>query len=494
MAEQKGRGSRRRRAAKAPILDLDATEISEDSKSGGAPAASSPDRPGTEQSPAGSGSSDRQNGAGSAPAEQKSGWGLKAAAIAAVFIAGGGAGAWLYRDLAANYVPATAFTQQTGQVSALESRIAALEKQGTSAKDALAKLTAENTALKDALKSADQSPELDKAIKAAAAAGAKAEEASKQISAASEQASNALAATETLKSGLAGASRSIEELKTAIEAAAAAPTGDETAGEVLQAKLSALALKVAELDRKAAAPATSPGPSAETAEKLETLASALQAMRGELKSAQDQNTAQQSKLETLQADIAAARDAEKLTAAQSELAKALAALRTASAEGKPFVGPLEALRTRYPDNEHLQVLATHATSGTETKTALIASLAKVRAGLSTSLVPQAETSTEGAEKPSSLFDTLQNRLSSIVKVRPAGSRDWSAVVEQMEAQAKKGNLAEAVSLADSIGEAPPDALAAWLTSARSRVAVDRALAALSATAMADLAGSRGTGG
>ena len=64
----------------------------------------------------------------------------------------------------------------------------------------------------------------------------------------------------------------------------------------------------------------------------------------------------------------------------------------------------------------------------------------------------------------------------------------------METQARKGELGEAVGLADSVGEAPPEALGDWLKSARARVAVDRAIAALSAKAMAELAKTGSTGG
>ncbi len=498
MADSKGRGSRRRRATKAPILDLDATDVTEEAGAEGYPEASQADVHPESQS---HGPHEQPE----ASVQKQGGWGLRIAGIAAVFVAGTAAGAWLYRDLAANYVPAADFSQQTGQVSALADRLKSLETQIGAASDAATKLSAENAELKQALASNDQSPELKKALAAAETARQMAEEASaaaskagEQVSVASGRAEDAIAATEALNSGLAEEGSSISEVKAAIETAAATvPSGDAAAGEAVQAvqaKLSALALKVAELEHKTDTPPDAGEPHKETTAKLSALTTSLDGLRAELKAAREANTAQESKIADLQQAFASAQDAAKLTEAQSELAKALAGLRTAVAEGRPFVGPVEIIRTRYPDDQNLQVLATHATSGVQTKTSLIADLSKVRKELGTALIPTPDPGAQDSSASSSILTTLQHRLTAIVKVRPAGTHDWPGLAERMEAQAKKGSIAEAVNLADSAGEPPPQALGTWLKAARVRVAVDKALAALSATAMADLAGARGTGG
>ncbi|MEM7429588.1 MAG: hypothetical protein AAF441_26245 [Pseudomonadota bacterium] len=499
MAEQKGRGSgRRRRTTKAPVLELDASEVTEETD---AELESEAVEPGGSEFT----TSPQSTNGTETPARQPGGWILKAAAIAAVFVAGTAAGAWLYRDLAANYAPAADITRQTDQLKTLADRVTAMEAKSATASSALDRLNSENDVLRKEFATATQSPDLGKALdtaeaarKSAEKAEADASEASGQVKAALEQAEAALDAANTVKSEVEQAKSSISELKSALEAAAAAvPAGDEAVGEAMQAvqaKLSALALNVAELQRKAAEQQTAPRTDEKTAARVAELTKRVETLRSDVKAAHELGGSLQSSLAELQSQFSAAQDAARLTEAQSELAKALADLRTAVANGRQFVGPVEAIRTRYPDSGALQVLTSHATSGVATKTALTSELSEVRKKLSANLIAPPEAAADERQPSSSILTTLQDRLSAIVKVRPAGTRDWSALVAQMEAQAKKGNLAEAVNLADSAGEAPPDALAAWLKPARVRVAVDKALAAVSATAMADLAGTRGTGG
>lgn len=505
MAEPKSRTAKRRRTTKAPILDLDATDVTEETEKAPESAAKAEE---TAAEPAASQSGkSAQPKAAPPPEPQKSGgWALKAAGIAAIFVAGAAAGAWLYRDLAANYAPSAEVAQVASKIAELEGKLVSLQQQGMATAKSVENLTESTALLKESISNADQSADLKKALETAEAAKAAAADISKEtetanaaVQAAGARADDALSKIESLTADLAGANKQISELKSAIEAAATAnPSGDASDGEALkalQASLSALALKVAEVENNAAAaPAAGTGPNEETQKKLDALTSTIEALKSELATAKAASAEQVSKLANLQNEFATAQDAAKLTESQSELAKALANLRTAVAEGKPFVGPVEVIRTRFPDDEALQSLAAQAATGVPTKTALIASLAEVRQSVVKTLIPESEKPAGSNEGSSSLLSTLQQRLSAIVKVRPAGTRDWAALVEQMEAQAKKGELGEAVGLADSVGEAPPEKLGAWLKSARARVAVDRAIAALSAKAMAELAKTGSTGG
>ena len=138
MAAQKSRGgNRRRRAAKAPVLELDATEIVEEPKetaadeTSAAKPESSGDDPKVEETPdiqTETPAETAEPATSAIPAEPKAGRGkLIAAGVAGLLLVGAAGGAWLYRDVGASYFPSASQEAQASRIAGLEGQIEKLK-------------------------------------------------------------------------------------------------------------------------------------------------------------------------------------------------------------------------------------------------------------------------------------------------------------------------------------------------------------------------------
>ncbi len=516
MAQRKGTsGGRRRQAAKAPVIDLEASEVAEQpdepqadadpsaEEAKAAPAEASDET--VEQQDAEDTETKAEETAEPAvdepeadkPADEakRSGRGkLIAAGVAGLLVTGAVGGAWLYKDVGANYFPSATSEQQAAQLAELQSRLANLEAANASVSETLTKLTAQIDALNkkiDDTASAAADQATAKANEAASLAQKAAEQAAQalnQAGAARSAASDAMSvaqgaqqASEQMSTELKSAQTGISELKTAISAAAESAsslTGDASESvKAAQAQISGLTLKLAELERKLETASTQPQADPAVAEKLGQLDQAVTTLKSNLAEA----------LKAQEANAATAGE----RATRDRMVQALSELTSNAQAGQPFASALAVLEPALASDPNLGALAAVANTGVPTAKAILEKFQTVRSAL-TGQAP-AEDATEQAA-PSSFLSSLQSRLSSVIKIRPSGTKDWTKLGDELGALAQKGQLGEMVQLADTVPETLPEALAAWLTEAKSRVALDRDVAALSAKTMEHLAANSKTGG
>lgn len=520
MAAQKSRGgNRRRRAAKAPVLELDATEIVEETADP-APeeqAASEPKKPLAEDKTEEPDERSAEANEPDKPDQPKRGRGkLIATGIAGLLLTGAGGGAWLYKDIWPKYFPSATQEGQANRIAALESTIAELKSSSTKMSDSLTNLTAKLEELRKTNSgSANDAENIAKeakkqaveALSAIAKVQKVAKSGSTAAAAADKNASNALAGIDRNKQDLLKIFGNIKELKSAIDAAAASvPTEIAEAGDAMkaaQAQISSLALKVAELENRASDPEvgsrldqldtalsslqikfSEPShPDPQLSKKVDSLSEALKAARADMDAA----------LKAQKAEIqAAAKRAGTQSANQQALTSSLTQLRAAAQSGKGFQGPLAALQSQLKTDPLLQALTPYAAKGVPTAAALISRFAKIAPALESSLVT-AEPAKTANEAPSFMV-TLQNRLGVFVKVRPSGAEDWGKIARRMSRHGESGNLEGMINLAGSAKEAPPDVLAPWLKEARARIELDKAIDDLSVRVMSELTKPTGTGG
>lgn len=521
MAQRKGTSrGRRRQAAKAPVIDLEAKEVAEESD---APAESQKETPpATETDPVTESKDPDQSSSPkdtkpdvaepvSDPAEDvetekptSSNRGkLIAAGVAGLLLAGAAGGAWFYKDVGADYFPPAASERQAERLAALETRIASLEAANANASAALTKLTSEVEALtkqlqKSATAAAAQSKAADltasKADEAIALAQKAAEQAAKSAGvnvstkaaadkavALAEEAQKAAAATDReLKSAQAG----VNELKAALAAAAdsaSSLSGDASeSAKAAQAQISGLTLKLSDLERKLEAGLAKPQADPALSDKISQLENVVAALQTNLANAQKTNKA---------AEVQAGKQAQR-----DQMLQALNELTSNAQAGQPFASALAVLETSLTSQPTLKALSAVASTGVPSAKALLGDFSAVRSSLSNSAVQPAAKSAENEPQSSSFIASLQSRLSSVIKIRPSGTKDWAKLSDEMAALAKRGKLTEMVQLAENISEPPPTVLADWLSKAKSRLALERNISALSAAAMEHLATTSKAGG
>lgn len=489
MAAQK-RQTRRRKAARKPVIEVEATEIVE---AEGTPEnlAQTTDDGGSEPLAAGSadpsapsgdtnedkvqgkstGEAGGENGADGAVPEDtpavasnrsdRAKW--MAAAGVFVLIAGAAGGAWLYRDYGAQYFPSPElerFAAQQGALnSSLQEKIAGLEK---SLQDAAAREASMSEDVK-ALKAL--AGELQNQIKASDATTAL-----KRSQNADETARKALEQAQLTTT-------SVEDLKAAVAAAAkAVPPDVAGAGEAIKAaqvQISALNLKVDDLAENLANRPENPA----LAEQVKDLNAIVKKL--------------ESSFASLREDAAGAIKVSMANAAGAKaLSDAVSSLRTRLASGGPFADDLSALAKSLPDDAAVKTLTRFAETGVETKEKLISDFTAVQ----TALAGSTSNGSAQVEEKGGFLSTLQNRLSSIIKIRKVGAQDWQAISIRMAGDGAQGDLAAMVRHMDGISAQPPEALDQWLKSARQRLAADAAMQELSLNVMARIATTGKTGG
>ena len=202
---------------------------------------------------------------------------------------------------------------------------------------------------------------------------------------------------------------------------------------------------------------------------------------------------------TLQANLANALKANKDQAAEagamarrSQMVQALSELTSNANAGQPFASALAVLETRLASEPSLQALSAVAGTGVPSTKTLLGAFAAVHASLSKT-TPQPAAG-EDQKQSSSFLASLQDRLSSVIKIRPSGTKDWAKLGDEMAALAEKGKLTDMVQLAGNLSETPPKALDDWLNKAKSRLALDRNVSTLSTKAMEHMASTSKTGG
>lgn len=159
---------------------------------------------------------------------------------------------------------------------------------------------------------------------------------------------------------------------------------------------------------------------------------------------------------------------------------ALNALRQAAGEGRPFAYEFEALSRLVPSIGRFTTLRDHGADGVKTAASLGEAFASVTKDLAPSASPVA------AQSDGTWWDRLKSRLFSLITVEHRSRKIWRDTVRRMTPLILAGDLADAVSLADSVEDHPPAQFKAWLDRAHARLAVDHALNALPTTVLETL--------
>lgn len=169
----------------------------------------------------------------------------------------------------------------------------------------------------------------------------------------------------------------------------------------------------------------------------------------------------------------------------SALVLAVGQLRETLRGARPFAAELETVQSLAGDRpgygEPLSALSAHAARGVPTRDALA-----LRFDPLAQLAARAAIAPEGA----GWIDHTLARLSGLVTIRrtgedPADTRPTAAIA-RAEARLELGDLAGAVDALGALDGAPAQVLAEWLADAKARLAVERAAAALTTQALADL--------
>lgn len=255
------------------------------------------------------------------------------------------------------------------------------------------------------------------------------------------------------------------------------------------APLAALSERIAALDTQMQALSKTVSGMAETGgaaaqEQVAKLESELAAVRGELdklggtvskttRSVDDKLAAFRKSID--ERDTGASREVARTTAG----ALALTALVKSADAGEPYAGELEVLEPLVDDKADLTALKAHADKGVPDLQSLSSSFAKVANAILTA--------GDGAD--AGLVDTLMSSARSLVRVRPVGKVEGEgrgAIVARIEAALEAGDLKTAETEWASLDETAKAVSQDWADGLKARIAVNQALAGLSASLTASL--------
>ena len=393
----------------------------------------------------------------SPPPEKPSGKGKWiAAGMAAVLLAGLGSGGYLYHTYGQQLF---AQPQSTADIAAIESQLMDAAGAAQSARDAAGQASAEVTALAGRLEV------IEKQVSELGGSGA--DDTSQLVSGIREQAETASKAvteidarTSTLEQTTSELRQAIEAVQAALETAAASGGGvDQTA---LNLRLDELAAKVAAVESRPASPP-------------ETLTSEVDALKQQLSASEEKVAALSAQLEAMAAQVAAlsskmdeaartaADDAASRTAAMARIGETIASLDAAVKSGSAFEAELAALREAAPHAPALPALDANAAAGIPGQAALQQQLETVANSL-------AGDGAGPASPSGGFFAMLQDKLSSVVKVRSLDKPDWRAVAAKALDALKTAGPSAAVSALPADADGMPDGLKQWLIDARKHAA------------------------
>lgn len=479
MANRKTSSRPDRKVKKPTVIDATATEVDE-SSAGASPVedtaneTASPEQETasadpvqqqaeTEDNASGSGDDATSHAEGpeqdaSPPPEKPSGRGKWiAAGMAAVLLAGAGGGAYLYHTYGQQLFEQP---QTTADIAAMESQLMDAAGAAQSAREAASQASSEVSALTSRLEG------IEKQVSELGSSSAS-EDAAQLVAGIREQAEAANNAvtdigtrTSSLEQTAAELRQSIQAVQTALETAAASGGGvDQTA---LNLRLDELAAKVAAMESQRASPP-------------DALTSEVDALKQQLAASEEKVAALSAQLEAMTAQVAAlsgrvdeaarsaADDAASRTAAMARIGEAIAALDAAVKSGSAFEAELAAVRKAAPDAPPLPALDANAATGIPGQAALQQQLDMVANSLA------GDEAASGS--PSGGFlAALQNKLSSIVKVRSLDKPDWRAAAAGALDALKTAGPSAAVAALPADADGMPDGLKQWLIEARKHAA------------------------
>ncbi|HXU99885.1 MAG TPA: hypothetical protein VG166_05250 [Caulobacteraceae bacterium] len=170
--------------------------------------------------------------------------------------------------------------------------------------------------------------------------------------------------------------------------------------------------------------------------------------------------------------------------AAAAAALAAASLSDAAAKPAPFAADLAAVSRVIPGSPDAAALAALAAQGAPTRPALAAEL--------TALAAEAATAARAPGPNASFMDRALYAVARVVSLRRIDVKATGndAILVRAERRADDGDLEGAVATLDTLPEAARAGLAPWRDKAERRLEIDRHVAALRATAVADLAAAQ----
>lgn len=144
--------------------------------------------------------------------------------------------------------------------------------------------------------------------------------------------------------------------------------------------------------------------------------------------------------------------------------------------GKPFQSELAGLSAALPGDPAFVTLARHAQAGVPTRAAVIAGFGAVAKALRSGTAEASGEETDGG-----LVSDMLSKVNNLVQIRKTtdpGSRSAAAAVDAAEAQVGQGDLAGAAESLGRLGDGLPQDAVDWVAQARVRAQVDAAMAGL----------------
>ena len=320
------------------------------------------------------------------------------------------------------------------------------------------------------------------------------------------------AATDHAKSSEVAADAALDEVRKidkAVKTLASTQTADgavpDEAVAALQAQVTELAAKI---DRLSPAVAGAQGLSAAAEKRIEEIAEAVAALKtavdtsgaaaseapavdvGAIARASNENM--NAAIETLEAKLQKRFRAleDKLSVAPAAgsgaVPRAVVALEAAAASGSSFTGELDTVARLMPQDPALAALRPHATTGVATRDALAGDLAALAAPAAEGGEPAAPTA---GKQDTGVLSSFMDKVNNLVEIRKLDTADRAALGKAVEAARSlvaKGELGRAADEIEAAGKGSDEA-AKWVARARARVETDAALAALTRRALQGVA-------
>ncbi len=437
------------------------------------------------------------------PQPRKGAKGALLVATVTALAAIGGGGYWLYQNFGRNLLTASdrmesriqevagelsgAVEQTRGETARLAERLDALERR-------VGELQSENAKLRDRLASSGT----EQALKEITRLRGRIDELERTVQADSttlEEIQTRLADLNARFTALSDALRKASasgDATPAVDMASASLKLEELRQEMTR-EITALKKSLEELrastDTRLREIAVGGNAPADLAPRIEKLEKALE------QTAATAKTAIEKAEEATKRALAAARTAEELRSNPPKpvimpppAGVAYAELRRKIANGEPFAEQLKRLEPLVPGAPGLEALAEVAQKGAPTTRDLSTRLA----ALKKRYVEQRRKALE-EQRRKGLVEGIKARLSKVVKVRKADEADWPAALEKAE-EALPGSLAAAVAVLEQQPGTPPEDVAAWIRSAKARLAVDGAMKRLGDHVFRIIAQSAGSTG
>jgi hypothetical protein len=150
------------------------------------------------------------------------------------------------------------------------------------------------------------------------------------------------------------------------------------------------------------------------------------------------------------------------------LSQALADLKAKLASGVPYEAESQTIDRLVPGIAALTRLLPYTASGLPTANSLANGIERIAAGLP-GTEPQVNTADSG------YWRSISRLLGSIVTVRTVGEADWKDIAAKAAADARAGDLAQAIARLDASEAALPAELSQWRDMAKARIGADAAV-------------------